>query len=86
MYIHSLLVHVKENLMHYHLRSDMHQYQTRSKDTLDTPCVLLSKSINSYNYLGIKLLNELPSQAKQCPTRSFKYRLKKMAYQAHFLQ
>ena len=46
MYIYSLLVHVKENLMHYHLRGDMHQYQTRSKDTLDTPYVRLSKSIN----------------------------------------
>ena len=46
------------------MNSDIHSYNTRSKDALRKPRVKLHKFTNSFLYNGIDMWNDLPERIK----------------------
>ena len=61
LYIYTVLVYVKNNISNLQLRQDVHTYNTRINKNINIPYQRLSKSINSYETLGLKLYNKLPA-------------------------
>ncbi|KAG8259427.1 hypothetical protein J6590_108757 [Homalodisca vitripennis] len=71
-YILQSLVFIKENLTSFSLRNSVHSYNTRSVNLIDVKYTRLSKSQHSYIYIGTKLFNKLPLNAKTMSTKNFK--------------
>ena len=53
-------------------RSDVHEYNTRSKSNIDIPFFRLEKAFKSYLYLGPKLYNMLPKEHKSLKINVFR--------------
>ena len=48
--------------------SEIHNYNTRNRNSLRTPGVNLSRSQMNWKYKGIQLWNSIPEYIKQCPS------------------
>lgn len=72
LYILQCLLHVKKHFNELKMHSDLHDHNTRYKDKIDTKFVRLSKTQQSFNYLGIKLFNKLPIKASSVTFSHFK--------------
>lgn len=59
-YILQSLLYIKENILDFNLRSDVHIYNTRQKSLLNEDFTRLTKVQNSFKYIGMKLFNKLP--------------------------
>ena len=58
--------------------SEIHNYNTRNRNSLRTPGVNLSRSQMNWKYKGIQLWNSIPEYIKQCPsTNQCKNKLRK---------
>lgn len=75
LYIYTVLLYVKENHHNLQLRHDIHSYNTRGMNQINIPHQRLSKSLNSYDVLGLKLYNKLPDTLTSDPVNRFKIRL-----------
>ena len=60
LYIRELLCYIKEMYESYEKRSDFHQYTTRQNHLLTQPCSRLSKTMNSFHIMAIRVANRLP--------------------------
>ena len=60
LYIRELLCYIKERYESYEKRSDFHQYTTRQNHLLTQPCSRLSKTMNSFHIMAIRVANRLP--------------------------
>jgi hypothetical protein len=70
-YILHCLIYVKERLHDFDMRNDYHQHNTRFNNQIDTRFVRLSKTQNSFKYVGVKLFNKLPVTARSISTITF---------------
>lgn len=75
LYIFHVLLYTKNNLSAHQLRQDIHNYNTRNSSCINIPYNRLSKSQKSYEVLGLKMFNRLPSNIRQLPLDIFKTEL-----------
>lgn len=75
LYIYTVLIYTKENLNSQLLRQDIHNYNTRNSNKIDIPYQRLSKSLNSYELLGLKMFNKLTPEVTELPNHIFKNKL-----------
>ena len=73
---------IYENLIHYYknqfsLTIPEHQFSTRQKKNAKLPCIRLTKTKNSFTFLGIKIFNKIPNHLKNIPLPNFKNVIKK---------
>ena len=58
--------------------SEIHNYNTRNRNSLRTPAVNLSRSQMNWKFRGIQLWNSIPAYIKQCNSRKlYKNKLRK---------
>ena len=77
-FVYQSLMYVKENYAQITRRTDIHDYNTRQKDNMDTPYVRLSKTQHSYRYCGVKYFNLLPSFIRDMNQKRFDSYIKNM--------
>lgn len=75
LYIYTVLLYTKNNLSEHPLRQDVHTHNTRNNRNMDIPFCRLSKSLNSYEVVGMKMFNKLPLEWIEAPFNLFKQRL-----------
>lgn len=72
LFIFQTLIKTKEELGALELRSDIHSYNTRSKQDLNVPFVRLKKLQSNYDIVSLKLFNVLSCSARNLPSNHFK--------------
>jgi hypothetical protein len=72
LYIYHVLIYIKTNLSVFSLNEDIHSYNTRSCKKINVPYCRLSRSLNSYSVLGLKMYNKLPLELTALPLNLFK--------------
>lgn len=75
LYIYHVLVYTKNRLPDYYCRKDVHTHNTRNSKRIDVPFQRLSKSLNSFEILGLKMINKLPIKFIELPIKRFKNEL-----------
>lgn len=75
LYIYYVLIHTKNKILDLKCRNQMHLHNTRNSSNLFIPYYRLSKSLNSYEVIGHKLFNKLPSNLQNLPNPKFKQSL-----------
>uniref|UniRef100_A0A1B6MQ42 Reverse transcriptase domain-containing protein n=1 Tax=Graphocephala atropunctata TaxID=36148 RepID=A0A1B6MQ42_9HEMI len=83
-FIYQSLMYIKENLHILNLRSSKHDYSTRYRDLIDLELARLTKTQHSYFYVGTKLFNKLPVNARDVSCKKFKNVLLKWLKQKAF--
>lgn len=71
-YIYSCLVHTKKHLTKQTECKQVHNYSTRSNHCIYRSQCRLSKTLHSYNTIGIRIFNKLPSAAHNVDIERFK--------------
>lgn len=77
LYIFSVILYVRHNIVNFKTRCNIHTHYTRNREKLEIPFQRLSKTINLYNTIGLKLYNHLPVSIKNYHNRN---RFKKELY------
>lgn len=75
-FILACICHVQEDLGRYTTHSSVHNYPTRGRDQLILPKHRLCRTQNTFNFIGVKAYNALPSDFKDEKPVIFKRRLK----------
>jgi hypothetical protein len=77
LYIYDILVYIKTNLNQSTTNSELHSHITRRKNVLFMLPCNMSLCRNSFNNIGIRMLNQLPLSIKEIPVlHKFKRTLK----------
>jgi hypothetical protein len=85
MFMFQSLMYIKENIGTLNYRGANHEYFTRYRDRIDFKYARLTKTQNTYSYVGIKLFNKLPENAKDVSCMKFKNVLLKWLKKMHFI-
>lgn len=75
LYIYHALIYTKQNLHTLPLNEEVHDHYTRNCKKINVPFNRLSKSLNSYHILGLKMFNVLPLELSSLPLDTFKNQL-----------
>ena len=62
LYIKDLLLFIKDNINKYDIRSDFHLYNTRQQHNFNIPLCRLSKTLDSFEYMALKVANRFPPE------------------------
>ena len=62
LYIKDLLLFIKDNINKYDIRSDFHLYNTRQQHNFIIPLCRLSKTLDSFEYMALKVANRFPPE------------------------
>jgi hypothetical protein len=72
LYVYNCLMYVKENLIKFQPRSNVHSHNTRHNHQIDLPFSKLTKVHKSYRYMSLDLFNHLPYSAHNATLNRFK--------------
>jgi hypothetical protein len=73
LYIFHCMLHVKKHISSYTLNLHVHSYNTRTRNAINRPFTRLSKVLDSYEHVGVKLFNRLPARAQDVSYKHFKH-------------
>ncbi len=76
LYVLTLLLYVHSNLEKFEFNSEVHNYNTRNRNSIRTHFLRYSKSQKNWYCISTKLYNFLPSQIKNLTHEKFKSKLK----------
>jgi hypothetical protein len=74
LYIYEVIVYMKSNLNLFTTNSKIHTYNTRNKDDLFIVPCNTSLNMNSFNNIGLRMLNHLPHHLREIPV-SYKFKV-----------
>jgi len=74
LYIYTVLCFTKQHLHEFRYRKDFHPYITRNSNQIQIPYCRLTKTLKSYEILGLRIYNRLPSNITSLNGNAFKNR------------